>query len=44
MEVYLMMEVILFLMFQMVLAAKRKESRILPLIAFPSGYLATAHS
>ena len=33
-----MMEVILLLMFQMVLAAKCKESIILPLIAFPSGY------
>lgn len=39
-----MMEVILYLMFQMALAAKRKESRILPLIASPSGYLATAPS
>jgi hypothetical protein len=39
-----MMEVILFLMFQMPLAPKRKETTIMPLIDSPSGYLATGPS
>ena len=42
--IYFMMEVILFVMFKTVVAAKGKESKILPLIALPSGYLITAPS